>query len=258
MKLINNKIKVVIPARFGSSRLPGKALIDLCGQPMVIRVANRVSEALPLADLWIATDDKRIEDVAIGWGYQVLLTGGNHESGTDRIAEVSKTLGWSADVTIINIQGDEPLIDVGLLQKFAKFCVNDKTLDIASVMVPVDCWQDIHDPNVVKVTVNKAGLATAFSRSPIPYCRDLPLADWPTHLYNRHIGIYAYRASVLAELSAGSPSVMERLEKLEQLRALWLGHSISMLNWLEPVHAGVDCLDDVCRVRNLLNNNMSK
>ena len=257
MKSLNSKIKVVIPARFDSSRLPGKPLIDLCGMPMVIRVANRVSEALPLADLWIATDDKRIEDVAIGYGYQVMLTNVAHKSGTDRIAEVTKKLGWPSDVTIINVQGDEPLINVSLLQKFAQFCVSNESLTMASVMVSVDCWQDINDPNVVKVTVNKAGHATAFSRSPIPYCRDVPLADWPIHLYNRHIGIYAYKAKVLTELSASPTSVLERLEKLEQLRALWLGFPISMLNWLEPIHAGVDCLDDVYRVRKILNNNVS-
>lgn len=258
MKSLNSKIKVVIPARFGSSRLPGKPLIDLCGMPMVIRVANRVSEALPLADLWIAADDKRIEDVAIECGYQVMLTNVDHKSGTDRIAEVTKKLGWPSDVTIINVQGDEPLINVNLLQKFAQFCVSNESLAIASVMVSVDCWQDIKDPNVVKVTVNKAGHATAFSRSPIPYCRDVPLADWPIHLYNRHIGIYAYKAKVLTELSASPTSVLERLEKLEQLRALWLGFPISMLNWLEPIHAGVDCLDDVNRVRKILNNNVSE
>jgi 3-deoxy-manno-octulosonate cytidylyltransferase (CMP-KDO synthetase) len=258
MKSINSKIKVVIPARFGSSRLPGKPLIDLCGKPMVIRVANRVSEALPLADLWIATDDKRIEDVAIGYGYQVMLTGDDHESGMDRIAEVAKNLSWASDVIIINVQGDEPLIDVGLLQKFAQFCITNEFLAMASVMVPVDCWQDINDPNVVKVTVNKAGQATAFSRSPIPYCRDVPLADWPTHLYNRHIGIYAYKARVLTELSASTPCALEMLEKLEQLRALWFGHSISMFNWLGPIHAGVDCLDDVNRVRKVLNNSISE
>jgi 3-deoxy-manno-octulosonate cytidylyltransferase (CMP-KDO synthetase) len=257
MKSLNSKIKVVIPARFGSSRLPGKPLIDLCGMPMVIRVANRVSEALPLADLWIATDDKRVEDVAIGYGYQVMLTNVAHESGTDRIAEVAKNLGWSSDVIVINVQGDEPLIDVGLLKKFAQFCVINESLAMASVMVSVDCWQDINDPNVVKVTVNKAGHATTFSRSPIPYCRDVPLADWPIHLYNRHIGIYAYNAQVLTELSASPTNVLERLEKLEQLRALWLGFPISMLNWLEPIHAGVDCLDDVNRVRKILNNNVS-
>ena len=185
-----------------------------------------------------------------------MLTNVAHESGTDRIAEVTKNLGWSSDVTIINVQGDEPLIDVGLLKKFAHFCVINESLAMASVMVSVDCWEDINDPNVVKVTVNKAGQATAFSRSPIPYCRDVPLADWPIHLYNRHIGIYAYKASVLTELAASPTSVLERLEKLEQLRALWLGFPISMLNWLEPIHAGVDCLDDANRVRKILNNNV--
>ena len=129
---------------------------------------------------------------------------------------------------------------------------------MANVMVSVDCWQDINDPDVVKVMVNKAGQATAFSRSPIPYCRDVPLADWPIHLYNRHIGIYAYKASVLTELAASPTSVLERLEKLEQLRALWLGFPISMLNWLDPIHAGVDCLDDVYRVRKILSNNVGE
>ena len=187
-----------------------------------------------------------------------MLTNVAHESGTDRIAEVTKNLGWSNDVIIINVQGDEPLIDVGLLKKFAEFCVVNKALAMASVMVPVERWQDINDPNVVKVTVNKAGNATAFSRSPIPYCRDLPLAEWPIHLYTRHIGIYAYKAKVLIDLSASPTSILERLEKLEQLRALWLGYSISMLKWLEPIHAGVDCLDDVNRVRKILINNVSE
>ena len=125
-------------------------------------------------------------------------------------------------------------------------------------MASVDCWQDINDPNVFKVTVNKAGQATAFSRSPIPYCRDEPMGDWPIHLYKRHIGIYAYKAKVLAELSASPTSVLERLEKLEQFRALWLGFPISMLNWLKPIHAGIDCLDDVNRDRKILNNNVNE
>jgi 3-deoxy-manno-octulosonate cytidylyltransferase (CMP-KDO synthetase) len=252
MKSLNSKIKVVIPARFGSSRLLGKPLIDLCGIPMIIRVANRVSEALPLADLWIATDDKRIEDVAIGYGYQVMLTNVAHESGTDRIAEVSEKLGWLDGEIIINIQGDEPLIDIDLLQTFSAFCVNHNALDMASVLAPITSLYDIDDINVVKVTVNKSGQATMFSRSPLPYCRDIPLKQWPVECFKRHVGIYAYKACVLRELSNTPPCQLEKLEQLEQLRALWVGYHIAMLQWEQQTHAGVDTFDDVLRVRKIL------
>lgn len=250
--LPNNHLKVVIPARYASSRLPGKPLVDLCGQPMIIRVANQVRKAIPHADIWVATDDKRIENVVAESGHQVMLTGLDHESGTDRIAELVDKLGWSEDSTIINVQGDEPLIDIGLLQKFSEFCVNDSNLSMASVMAPLDGLSDINDPNVVKVTTNKNGHAMTFSRSPLPFFRDVPLESWPIDFFKRHVGIYAYRGSLLKILSTSEPCEIEKIEKLEQLRALWLGHSISMMNWKNALHAGVDSKDDVTRVRKIL------
>jgi len=256
MTSVNRGIKVVIPARYGSTRLPGKPLIDLCGEPMIVRVANRVSKALPLADLWVATDDLRIKDVVKASGYQAMLTSTHHESGTDRIAEIAEKLCWSDDEIIINIQGDEPLIDIDLLKKFAVFCVNHESLSMASVMVPMTSLVDINDSNVVKVITNKSGDASMFSRSPLPFCRDLPLNEWPIESFNRHVGIYAYKACVIRELSNSTPCQSEKLEKLEQLRALWLGCTISMLRWDQTLHAGIDSLDDVLRVRNVLNNKL--
>jgi len=254
IKLTNKSIKVVIPARFASSRLPGKPLIDLCGHPMIIHVVNRVSSALPYADVWVATDDVRIKDVVLEYGYQVMLTNIHHESGADRIAELAQKLCWSDDETVINVQGDEPLIDIDLLQTFAKFCIEHKSLPMASVMTPATCLSDINDTNVVKVTVNQSGEATMFSRSPLPYCRDLIFNEWPFALFNRHVGIYAYKVSILTILTNAPPCEAEKLEKLEQLRALWLGYSISMLTWTNSIHAGVDSFDDVVRVRAILNN----
>jgi len=256
MTSFNRSIKVVIPARYSSTRLPGKPLIDLCGEPMIIRVANRVSKALPLADLWIATDDLRIKDVVMASGYQVMLTSADHENGTDRIAELAKKLCWSDDEIVINIQGDEPLIDIDLLKKFSIFCANRDSLAMASVMVPIKSLVDISDSNVVKVTTNKSGQATMFSRSPLPFCRDLPLSEWPLEFFNRHVGIYGYKVWAMRELSNTAPCQSEKLEKLEQLRALWLGFTISMFSWDQTLHAGVDSLDDVYRVRNVLNNKL--
>jgi len=256
MTLINRSIKVVIPARYSSSRLPGKPLIDLCGEPMIIRVIKRVSKALPFADLWVATDDLRIQEVVLASGYQVMLTSTNHDSGTDRIAELAENLCWSVDEIIINIQGDEPLIDINLLKKFSDFCANHGALSMASVMVPITSLVDINDSNVVKVVINNSGQASMFSRSPLPFCRDLPLHQWPIESFNRHVGIYAYTVGVLQKLSNTPPCQSEKLEKLEQLRALWIGCTISMLRWDQTLHAGVDSLDDVYRVRNILNNNV--
>jgi len=256
VKSINRHIKVVIPARYGSTRLPGKPLIDLCGEPMVVRVANRVSQALPFADLWVATDDPRIKDVVMANGYQALLTCADHESGTDRIAELVEKLCWPDDEIVINIQGDEPLIDIDLLSRFSVFCINHPSLSMASVMVPITSSVDINDSNVVKVTTNKNSQATMFSRSPLPFCRDVPLNEWPLESFNRHVGIYAYKAGVLRELSKAPPCQSERLEKLEQLRALWLGITISMFKWNQKLHAGVDSFSDVHRVRDILNNKL--
>ena len=253
MTLHSKKLKVVIPARYNSSRLPGKPLIDLCGKPMIIHVADRVRCALPSIDIWIATDDGRIKRTVEYFGYGSLITSTRHESGSDRIAEIAKQLEWSDDSIIINVQGDEPLIESELLKAFAIFCSEIEALEMASVMGPMNSVSEINDPNVVKVLVNKNREAITFSRSPIPFFRDLSPTEWPVESYNRHIGIYAYRGSVLKKLASTSQCDIEKLEKLEQLRAVWLGYSISMMSWPVALDGGVDTADDVERVKKFLN-----
>lgn len=258
MTLHSKKLKVVIPARYNSTRLPGKPLIDLCGKPMVIHVADRVRSALPSIDIWVATDDNRIKKTVEDFGYSSLITSLRHESGSDRIAELANKLEWPDDSIIINVQGDEPLIETELLKDFAIFCSNNEVLEMASVMGPIESVEYINDPNVVKVIVNNNREAITFSRSPIPFFRDLSPTDWPVEYYNRHVGIYAYRASVLKKLASSSHCDMEKLEKLEQLRAVWLGYSICMMSWSEYLHGGVDTEVDVQRVRKILNKRGSK
>jgi len=251
--LHSKNLKVVIPARYDSSRLPGKPLIDLCGKPMIIHVADRVRRALPSTDIWIATDDNRIKKTVEDYGYSALITSSKHESGSDRIGEVATQLQWSDDSIILNVQGDEPLIEAELLKSFAIFCLDNETLEMASVMSLIESVENIHDPNVVKVLVNNNGEAITFSRSPIPFCRDLTSAEWPVEAYNRHVGIYAYKVSTLRHLASSSQCGIEKFEKLEQLRAVWLGYRISMMNWSKALHGGIDTADDLERVRKILN-----
>lgn len=247
-----NNIKVVIPARYASTRLPGKPLQDLLGKPMVIRVVERVQSALPQADVWVATDDQRIYDVVSSAGMQVAMTCVDHESGTDRTAEMAEALAWPDDSIIINVQGDEPLIDPVLLQQFAEFCGSRGEFTMASVMVSMESAADVHNPNVVKLVTDANSNALYFSRSPVPYVRDLEQAAWPVDAFYRHVGIYAYRLCELKQLSATPPCALEQLEKLEQLRALWLGIPIAMLHWQGELHAGIDSLEDVERVVKVL------
>ena len=253
MTLHSKKLKVVIPARYNSSRLPGKPLIDLCGKPMIVHVADRVRSALPSIEIWIATDDDRIKKTVEDFDYNALITSSRHESGSDRVAEVAKKLEWPDDSIIINVQGDEPLIDTELLKAFTIFCFDNEALEMASIMGPMESVSNINDPNIVKVLVNYNGEAITFSRSPIPFYRDLSPTDWPIESYNRHVGIYAYRASVLKKVASTSQCEIEKLEKLEQLRAIWLGYSISLMSWPEALHGGVDTADDVERVKKILN-----
>ena len=243
-----SNIKVVIPARYESSRLPGKPLLDLLNKPMVVRVAERVQEALPTADIWVATDDKRIFSVVSELGIQVAMTQPDHASGTDRTAEMAAALAWPDDSIIINVQGDEPLIDPLLLQQFADFCNQQSAFRMASVMVDVADSHEVQNPNVVKLVVDTNSHALYFSRSPIPFVRDKTDAEWSLQTFYRHVGIYAYRLLELKRLSSTPPCGLEQLEKLEQLRALWLGIPIAMMHWQGPLHAGIDAEEDVARV----------
>ena len=247
-----NKIKVVIPARYASTRLLGKPLVDLLGKPMVVRVAERVTQALPQADVWVATDDERILAPVQAAGYQVAMTREDHESGTDRTAEMAANLGWADDSIIINVQGDEPLIDPVLLQQFMDFCASREPFTMASVMVDMESLEEVHNLNVVKLVTDANSNALYFSRSTIPFVRDVEADVWPLAPFYRHVGIYAYRSKELKRLANTPPCALEQLERLEQLRALYLGIDIAMLHWRGELHAGIDSPSDVERVLEVL------
>ena len=245
--------KVVVPARYASTRLPAKPLLDLGGKPMVVRVAERAALS-GAEEVWIATDHADVKAAAEAHGLRVLLTRADHPTGTDRLAEVVAQRGWSADTIVVNVQGDEPLIEPALIAQTARQLAASGA-DIATVAHPLGEAADFFNPNVVKVVCTAAGDALYFSRAPIPYARDhfaregggetLP-ADFPAY---RHVGLYAYRARFLSAYARLAPSPLEGFEALEQLRALWHGYRISVAISDHLPLPGVDTPDDAERMR---------
>ena len=233
----------VIPARYGSARLPGKPLADIHGRPMIAWVYERACQS-GAAETIVATDDERIVAACGNFGARALLTDSGHASGTDRVAEVAERLGWDDDRVVVNVQGDEPLIPPALIAQAAKLAMQDPGAAIATLVAPIDSERDREDPNVVKVVVNRAGRALYFSRAPIPWPRDggLPASY-------RHIGLYAYRVAALREIAAAEPCELEQIERLEQLRALWLGLAIAVGEAVEAPPPGVDTAKDLETVR---------
>lgn len=242
---------VVIPARLSSSRLPEKPLADIGGKPMVVRVAERA--ALSAASrVIVATDHPRIVEACQAHGVEVVLTRADHPSGTDRLAEVASLLALPDDAVVVNVQGDEPLIDPALIDALAAL-MQDGKLAMATLAHDIHLAEDMFNPNVVKVVVNKQGRALYFSRAPIPFARDAFAADRNTlpaglPVY-RHIGMYAYRASLLHTYSQLAPAPLEQFEALEQLRMLWHGFDIAVECVAEAPPAGVDTPEDLARVR---------
>ena len=240
--------KAVIPARFASTRLPGKPLLDLGGKPMVVRVAERA--ALSGADeVWVATDHPEVLAAARQHGQPALLTRTDHPTGTDRLAEVVEQRGWDDDTIIVNVQGDEPLIDPELIAQTARQLASSGA-DIATVAHPIRDAADFFAPNIVKLVCQANGDALYFSRAPIPYARNhfalegerhtLP-AQFPAY---RHIGLYAYRARFLRAYTRLPPAPQETFEALEQLRALWHGFRISVVISAHLPLPGVDTPED--------------
>jgi 3-deoxy-manno-octulosonate cytidylyltransferase (CMP-KDO synthetase) len=209
--------RVVIPARFDSSRLPGKALLPLAGKPMLQWVHER-ARACGAAEVIVATDDERIATAAKGFGAEVAMTARTHVSGTDRIAEVAVARGWSDADIVVNVQGDEPLIPPVVIDQVAQLLASNPRADIATLAVKIDALPDLADPNNVKVACDATGRALYFSRAPIPFNRDAPATLLGAHL--RHVGIYAYRVAALRKLASLPAGRLEVVEKLEQLRAL--------------------------------------
>jgi 3-deoxy-manno-octulosonate cytidylyltransferase (CMP-KDO synthetase) len=237
---------VVIPARFASSRLPGKPLQDIAGKPMIQHVWEQAIKS-SAQQVVVATDDARIVEACRGFAAQVVLTRGDHNSGTDRLAEVATLLGLAADAIVVNVQGDEPLIPPAII---------DPQAAIATLAEPIKDVQSLFNPNVVKVVSDKTGLALTFSRAPLAWARDAfakSRDELPAGVpYRRHIGIYAYRAQFLHDFVRWGPCWLEDTECLEQLRALWHGVRIHVADALEAPPAGVDTQEDLERVRRLL------
>jgi 3-deoxy-manno-octulosonate cytidylyltransferase (CMP-KDO synthetase) len=240
-----NNFVVVIPARYASTRLPGKALVDLDGKPMIRHVYER-AQASRSADVVIATDDERIAAVAESFGATVCMTADHHQSGTERIAEVADLLDWSDEQVVVNLQGDEPAMPPGLINECAAL-LDDASADIATLASPFLSQADFLNPNCVKVLRDVDGHAIYFSRAAIPYARD-GSEERAAGAALHHHGMYAYRCGVLRRLVSAEPSDIETCEQLEQLRALSLGMTIAVGVPSERPGAGVDTPDDVPRV----------
>ena len=243
--------KAVVPARYASTRLPAKPLLDLGGKPMVARVAERAVES-GAEEVWVATDHPDVVGAAERHGLSVLLTRTDHPTGTDRLAEVVEKRGWSDDTIVVNVQGDEPLIAPELIARTARQLA-ESGADIATVAHPISDPADFFAPNVVKVVCKADGDAMYFSRAPIPFARDhfaRQKDSLPTGIpAYRHIGLYAYRASFLRAYARLAPSPVEAFEALEQLRALWHGYRISVVVSAHLPMPGVDTPEDAVRMQ---------
>jgi 3-deoxy-manno-octulosonate cytidylyltransferase (CMP-KDO synthetase) len=246
---------VVIPARFASTRLPGKPMLDIGGKPMVIRVAEQAAKC-GAQQIIIATDHPPIIQAAEQYGFKATLTRADHVSGTDRIAEVAAQQAWPDDTIIVNVQGDEPLIPPGLIRAVAQHLYDHPDCAIATACHPIHDEASLRNPNIVKAVIAKNGNALYFSRAPIPYPRDAfaQNAGLPSDIpVLRHIGIYAYRASFLTVYGQLAPAAIEQAESLEQLRALWHGYQIGVAITADAPPSGVDTEQDLQTARTLFN-----
>ena len=246
---------VVIPARYGSSRFPGKPLKVIAGKPMVQLVWEQARKS-SAQRVVVATDDVRIFEACQAFGAEVLMTRDDHNSGTDRLAEVAAQLGLTADAIVVNVQGDEPMIPPAVIDQVASNLAAHPEAGISTLAEPIDDVAALFNPNVVKVSSDINGLALTFSRAPLPWARDALAAnrdELPAGVpLRRHIGIYAYRAGFLHDFVSWGPCMLENTENLEQLRALWNGVRIHVADAREAPPAGVDTPEDLERVRRLL------
>jgi 3-deoxy-manno-octulosonate cytidylyltransferase (CMP-KDO synthetase) len=263
---MNGSFKVVIPARYASTRLPGKPLADIAGKPMIVRVVERALEA-GAEEVVVATDDARVADAVMRCGCQAAMTRADHASGSDRVMEVVAQRGWPDDALVINVQGDEPLIPPAVIAHLGAAMHGRTEVPVGTVCERLTDGRALFDPNIVKVVRDDADRALYFSRAPIPYARDefaalgVPGAQGslqpPEALpgaaaWFRHIGIYAFRVAALRRFVGWPVGRLERLESLEQLRLLEHGVPLLVVETPEPVPGGVDTPADLERVRALL------
>jgi 3-deoxy-manno-octulosonate cytidylyltransferase (CMP-KDO synthetase) len=249
------RFKVVIPARYASTRLPGKPLLNIAGKPMIAHVCEKAQLA-GAEEVVVATDDDRIMQAVTDLGIRAVMTRADHQSGTERIAEVAELCDWAGHEIIVNLQGDEPLIPPEIIQELAVVLGGQQQAGIATLAAKIVDFEEVFNPNAVKVVLNKVGYALYFSRAPIPWDRD-GFAKQPKHVsekipYYRHIGMYAYTVDFLKRYCQWDSSVLESIESLEQLRILWQGEAIRVKIIDKSPAAGVDTVEDLRRVDELI------
>jgi 3-deoxy-manno-octulosonate cytidylyltransferase (CMP-KDO synthetase) len=244
---------VIIPARFGSTRLPGKPLLQIGARPLIQWVWQRAVDS-GAASVLVATDDERIRAAALKFGADCVMTSPDHVSGTDRIAETVRAKGFAAEDIVVNLQGDEPMMPADLVAKVAQSLHDVAGSEISTAVAPVQSLREFLDPNCVKALRARDGRALYFSRAPVPWPRDSIAAERPVSFDGawRHIGIYAYRVHSLLRLAAWAPTPLETTEKLEQLRALEHGMHIHLVTLSESPPAGIDTPEDLERARSQL------
>lgn len=250
---------VVIPARYESTRLPGKPLADIAGKPMVQHVYER-AQASGAAEVVVATDDKRVFDIVTGFGGQVMMTSKEHRSGTERLAEVIDLMALADDEVVVNVQGDEPQIPPQIIRQVAENLASQRQAPMATLAVPLESVEEAFNPHAVKVVLDGSGYALYFSRAPVPWDRehftDKDSLKELSEGYLRHIGIYAYRAEFIHRYADWNASPLEKLESLEQLRVLWHGERIHVAQAIADPPAGIDTTEDLERVRQAMTRNM--
>ena len=246
-----NDFHVVIPARYGSGRLPGKPLVDIGGKPMIQHVVEAAQRS-HACSITVATDDQRICSVVTAFGGDAVMTSREHQTGSDRIAEACELLGLKDLDIVVNLQGDEPMIPPELIDQVARLMEINPDANMATLSTPLVDQQEYEDPALVKVVTDRSQMALYFSRAPIPWMRaehSSELAESGYTLAQRHLGIYAYTSAYIRKFAARAPCKLEKIERLEQLRALWHGESIVCAEAVAVPLPGVDNHDDLNRVR---------
>ena len=252
--MMDTAFKVVIPARYASTRLPGKPLLEIAGRPMLQYVHERAQQS-GASEVVIATDDQRIMDAATAFDAAVRMTSTAHTSGTERLAEIAEIMAWDDQAVVVNVQGDEPLIPSTLIRQVAEGLASHPAASVATLAYPIQSTDEVTDPHIVKVVLDKEGYALYFSRAPIPCQRD---DSSGTVAALRHIGLYAYRAGFLRHYKDLDPSPLEEIEKLEQLRVLWHGMRIHVEMASEMPGHGVDTESDLARVEKVLSGDRNR
>ncbi len=244
----NHKVTIIIPARYGSSRLPGKPLLPIGSSPMILQVYKRALKVPGVEQVAVATDDARILECVRNSGGTAFMTDPSHPSGTDRIAEVARKMGLAQDDIVVNVQGDQPLLEQGTVIPLLRALDEDRSVSMATVACPLDP-DEARNPNRVKVVTDRQGRALYFSRSKIPYDRD---GTWEARgCYLRHLGLYSYRNSFLQTFVSLEPGELEQAERLEQLRALENGFDIKVIQ-VEKAPVEVDTKEDLDMARELI------